>query len=254
MTLSSNAAMVKLRPYVGEHGVVPPLSTLAKLWGYASKASAARVVTTLVKEFVLVRAPDGRLRPGPRFLTDISRSAERHDQIAKEWKHRWTAEGLAEAYDISTRITRLAQAIDDSARRTAARNGLTVGELLVLDVLYRMGPPFLCAPTTLTHHFALSLPGVAKRIRSLQRKGLIDRVPSDTDRRSLLVQLNPQGREKLEKAAETDMRAPHIQWVLGMGSSARTSLIATLRHALAEIEMPRPPRRKNGRESVADFE
>lgn len=246
MTLNSNVAMLKLRRYVGEHGVVPSLSALAKLWGYASKASAAQIVARLVEEKALMRAPDGRLCPGPGFLADVSRPAERHDRIAKEWKHRWSPDGLAEAYDLSTRITRLAEAINDSARRTAARNGLTVGELLVLDVLYRMGAPFRCAPTTLTHHFALSLPGVAKRIRALQRKGLIDRIPSDTDRRSLLVQLNEHGREKLEKAAETDMQAPHIQWAMGMGSAARAGMIATLRHALGEIEGLPGTRRKSG--------
>src|SRR5215217_6176185 len=98
MTLNSDAAMAKLRPYVGEHGVVPSLSVLAKLWGYASKASAAQIVARLVEDKALVRAPDSRLCPGPAFLTDVSPTLERHDRIAKEWKHRWSADGLGEAY------------------------------------------------------------------------------------------------------------------------------------------------------------
>lgn len=228
----------RLRAYVGEHGIVPSLSVLARLWGYSSKASSARIVNWLVEDGALVRAPEGRLRPGPTFLAD-SREMDLHDRIASRWKDCWSPHALAEAYDLSIRVTRVAQAMNESSRRTAARNGLTVGELLVLDVLYRMGPPFRCAPTALKHHFALTLPGVGKRIANLHRQGLIDRVSSQEDRRSRLVQLNEKGRKRLEKAAEMDLESPHIQWAMGLGRAARATLIDTLRHALIEIEAPR---------------
>ncbi len=235
MSLTREAALLAIRPYVSEHGVVPSLSTLARLWGYASKASAAQIVKNLVEDGALIRTPAGRLRPGPDFYTPAGGS-DRQERIVHLWRDRWQAEGLAEAYDVVTRITRLSEEMRDCAREMAALSGLTVGELLVLDVLYRLGSPYRCAPTELRHHFALTLPGIGKRIASLERQGLIHRVRSERDRRSLLVQLTQAGRIRLEEASRRDMQAPHIRWAAQLGPATRAGLIDLLRQALAEIE------------------
>jgi DNA-binding MarR family transcriptional regulator len=226
----------KLRQYVAEHGAIPSVAGLAALWGYASKSAAAKVVSKLIEAGVLARAPGGRLRQGAKFAVAASEPIDDLDRAASQWKDQWRPTALAESYDLIARITRLARVIDESARKVAAQNGLTVGELLVLDVLMRLGPPHRCAPTALKRHFVLTLAGVGKRVDSLHGKGLIDRVPSECDGRSLLVALTDKGKNLLERAANSDMAAPHIAWAMGMGSTERARLMDILRHAQHEIE------------------
>lgn len=240
------AQLRALRGYVAEHGIVPSLAHMARLWGYASKTSAARIVRDLVRDGILVRTPAGRLREGPEFAAALPPAAARQEAIARAWKVHWQPDALAEAYDIATRFSRIAQLIDQHARRTAQLNGLTVGELLVLDVLHRMGPPYTCAPTMLRHHFALTLPGVGKRLANLQRQGLIDRVASRTDKRSLLVALNDRGRARLEQAALSDVGTPHIRWAMELGNAQREGLIRVLRSAAAAIETDCAPAPRRG--------
>jgi len=226
----------RLRAYVGEHGTVPSMAGLARLWGYASKSSAARIALELVATGVLARAPGGRLRPGPRFAVAAPEPIDDLDRAASQWKDQWLPSSLAESYDLVARITRLARLIDESARKVAAINDLTVGELLVLDVLMRLGPPHRCAPTALKNHFILSLGGVGKRVDRLHKLGLVDRVPSEADGRSLLVALNDKGRALLERAAKTDTEAPHIAWAMQIGSADRAVLMDMLRHGQHQIE------------------
>ncbi len=86
-----------------------------------------------------------------------------------------------------------------------ARHGVDTGEFDVLTTLMRSGPPYALRPTELFRSLMISSGGLTDRLNRLQKGGLISRPPSPGDRRSLLVQLTPEGRDKVEAAFREDM-------------------------------------------------
>ncbi len=224
-----------LRKQYAACGIIPSLSALADLWGFASKSSASRVVAELVTEGFLQFTAGRRLRPGPRFA-----AAPDTGDVVDAAVARW-AEGYDEApvraYDLTARILRLARSIEHGVGREAARFGLKAGELLVLDALYRLGPPFTITPTSLKKHFLITLAGIAKRLERLTELGLIDRCADAQDRRRVLVRLNLKGQKLLARIVAADHAAPHIAWALGLASEEREMLSALLRRAQQQIDM-----------------
>lgn len=86
-----------------------------------------------------------------------------------------------------------------------ARHGLDVGEFDVLTSLMRAGAPYRLRPTELFTQLMISSGGLTDRLARLERAGLVTRVPSETDARSLLVELTPTGRARTETAFREDM-------------------------------------------------
>jgi len=131
---------------------------------------------------------------------------------------------------------RLAWAIQAGIERNAALEGLAAGELLVLDALYRVGPPYQATPTSLKNYFLISLAGVGKRVDRLQRMGLVDRLRDPRDGRSMLVQLNEKGREVLGRLVEADRHAPHIAWSNRLSPADQALLSRLLRQAQQDVD------------------
>ncbi|MBD9367499.1 MarR family transcriptional regulator [Xanthomonas sp. XNM01] len=75
----------------------------------------------------------------------------------------------------------------------AARFELHRGEFDVLATLRRSGAPYALTPTGLYESLMLSSGAMTSRLDRLERKGLIERMPSPEDRRSILVRLTPAG-------------------------------------------------------------
>lgn len=221
-----------LRTYHREHGTIPPLAALARLWGYASKSSASRIVSEMVADGFLAAAPGRRLRPGPAFDQDDSDPVD----LAVEQGTQGYPQGPSRAYDLTVRVLRLARSIEAGMARVTAHHGLNVGELLVLDALYRLGPDRAIAPTALRRHFLLSLAGLGKRVDRLERLGLLDRMPDEKDGRSTLISLNAAGRDVLRQCAEDDRAEPHIRWAIELPETQKSALHAILKLAQRRID------------------
>lgn len=214
------------------------MAALADLWGFASKSSAARVVEVLLAEGFLERAPGRRLRPGPAFASPAGPDwGDLVDEAVSQWVRSY-GEDPGRGYELTSRILRLAWAIQAGIERNSALEGLTAGEVMVLDALYRVGPPYQATPTALKNYFLISLAGVGKRVEHLHRMGLVDRVRDPHDRRSLLVQLNSKGRAALQRLVEVDRVAPHIAWSNRLSAADQAMLSRLLRAAQHEIEAP----------------
>lgn len=82
----------------------------------------------------------------------------------------------------------------------AAQFELHQGEFDVLATLRRSGSPYAMTPTDLHEGLMLSSGAMTSRLDRLERKGLIERVPAPTDRRSTLVRLTPAGLALIDKA------------------------------------------------------
>lgn len=210
--------------HVADHATVPSMAGLARLWGFASKSAAARRVDRMIAAGLLEWSTDRRLRPGPALVAErgardggdrggVAHTPDLLDQAVDRWSQGYEPE-LTGAYEVVVRLRRLVQAIEAGMTRAAATEGLSAGEVQVLDALFRAGPPHRIAPTELKRLFFISLAGVAKRVDRLHALGLVDRVPNPDDGRGLLVQLNPRGRAVLKRLVELDRTAPHIVWPL----------------------------------------
>lgn len=81
----------------------------------------------------------------------------------------------------------------------AAQFELHQGEFDVIATLRRSGNPYAMTPTDLHEGLMLSSGAMTSRLDRLERKSLIERVPSPNDRRSTLVRLTPAGLALIDK-------------------------------------------------------
>lgn len=235
---SLEACRVLLEAHYAGHRTIPSMAGLARLWGYASKSSAARRVDELIEAGILLWSPDRRLAPGPSFrmvlsedeieipagsLGGISALETAQSAWRDEYGHR-----LARSYSMTARLLRLARSMEQHMARSAAKEGLTSGDVLLLDVLHRVGPPHRIAPTALKHYFLMSLAGVSKRVDRLEALGFIERIPNPEDRRGLFIQLTTSGRDALSRLAAADQNAAQIVWPLALSETQYQTMIDSL--------------------------
>jgi len=232
MALDRDAIRDRLRAHYAQHGAIPPLAALAALWGFASKSSAARIVAELIAGGVLAPAPGRRLRPGPAFGGD---APDPPDGAVDRWRAH-DPEAPIRSYDVISRILHLARSIEAGVARASAREGINAGELMVLDALYRVGPPHGITPTALRRHLLLSLAGVGKRVDRLTARGLVERVPDARDRRSQLVRLSETGRALLDRAVAAEAREAHVRWAIELSPEERAVMLRVLRRAQQRID------------------
>lgn len=109
-----------------------------------------------------------------------------------------------------------------------ARHGIDAGELDVLNTLRRSGAPYRLTPTELYRTLMISSGGLTDRLTRLEKAGLIRRLPGETDKRSLLVELTKAGRDKAEAAFREDM-ALEKQQIAGLSKAERKQLAELLR-------------------------
>lgn len=238
-----------LEAHFQRHGTIPSMAGLAKLWGYASKSSAARRVTALIADGVLEWSPDRRLRPGPAFDgTSKTQSApesfqrratrpddDRIDDAVESWASDYPPE-LVRSYAMTARVMRLAKTMETHLGNSAATEGLTVGEVLLLDTLFRVGPPHRLAPTALKKHFLISLAGVAKRVDRLDTLGMVERLANPDDKRGSFVQLSEKGLATLARLTEMDRSAPYIMWPATLSDNEYRIMLEGLKKAQAVMD------------------
>ena len=142
---------------------------------------------------------------------------------------------MAEAYSVTVRFVTVAALIEREFRKESRALGLNAGEMLVLDALRRLGPPYESSPAQLKDRFLISFAGIGKRFERLVQHGYVVRHVSQLDRRSQVVRLTSTGLELLRNGFR-NRHAPHIQALLALPAAERKQLTATLRRLQKEIE------------------
>lgn len=102
--------------------------------------------------------------------------------------------------DLVTRLTRVAQLINQRIDELAAEYGVHRGEGDVLFTLRRSGPPYRLSPTRLAESLLVTSGTMTNRLDRLEQRGMITRIPNPNDRRSLDVELTEQGRKLVDEA------------------------------------------------------
>ena len=99
------------------------------------------------------------------------------------------------------RLLAVAHLVADGHERAARRGAdAAAADVEVLFALCRGGPPFRAMPSRLATALLVPGPTMTSRLDRLEHRGLVRRVPSSTDRRSVVVELTEAGRRLADEA------------------------------------------------------
>lgn len=121
-------------------------------------------------------------------------------------------------------LSRAHAALSAAAEEEAARHGLTVGELDVLDALRRAGP---LAVGELQRRVRVSSGGATYLVSRLEARGLVERRGDPLDRRARYAVLTPAG-EEAAAAAQSAFTERMRRAGSGLGKKDRRALVELL--------------------------
>ena len=116
--------------------------------------------------------------------------------------------------------------------------GLSRGEFDVLTALRRAGAPQ--TPGSLRTVTLVSAAAITKRIATLQKSGLIDRLPNPADGRGALISLTPEG-VRVTDEAFPEVLAIERRLLAGLSPAQHARAVTSLRQILASAERPDLP-------------
>lgn len=104
------------------------------------------------------------------------------------------------------RLSRLAGVMGAAMGRSFAAHDLDGAQFDVLATLRRSDPGRGLTPAELAQSSMVTSGAVSQRLDKLERRGLVERVPSRTDRRAVRVTLTPLGQEVIDAALPAHVR------------------------------------------------
>jgi DNA-binding MarR family transcriptional regulator len=154
------------------------------------------------------------------------------DRIVEQWaRERPDLDTMAMA--VFGRIYRLAKVSGDEVEKAYARYGIGRPEFDVLATLRRSGAPHQLSPGALAGSMMLSSGGTTARLDRLEKAGLVERVPSPSDRRSVLVRLTERGHAIIDDAVAAGL-AEQTRLLSHLSPAQVRQLSNLLREALAD--------------------
>jgi DNA-binding MarR family transcriptional regulator len=161
------------------------------------------------------------------------------DRILRQWQR--------ERPDLDTspmgvigRVSRLSRQLEQRLDPVFARHGLEQGLFDVLATLRRSGEPYRMRPADLATSVMLTSSGITKRLDRLEASGLVVRHPDPQDRRGLLIELTPAGRELVDTALADHVAAEH-QLLAALTPDDRNRLAGLLRILLLGLPATASP-------------
>lgn len=132
------------------------------------------------------------------------------------------------------RINRCAALLQQKLETAFARFDLSMWEFDMLAALRRSGEPSL-SPTELFSTLMVTSGTMTHRLKRLETRGFIERVPNAQDARSMLVKLTESGRELIDRAVEEHIENER-QILLGLSANALSELDNSLSAFLRTLE------------------
>ena len=137
---------------------------------------------------------------------------------------------------VAGRLFRVARRLDAAVEEVfAGRHGLQPGWFDLLSSLRRAGEPYQLSPTQLSQAVMLSSGGMTKRLDRMEDDDLVRRRPDPNDRRAMLVELTPKGREVIDAAIE-DHIANEERLLAGLSAAEQRTLERLLRKLMLHLE------------------
>lgn len=126
------------------------------------------------------------------------------------------------------RISRLERRIRPHLRDVFISHGLESWEFDVLATLRRSGAPYRLSAGQLLRSMMITSGTMTNRIDHLEERGFIRRVDDPNDRRVVLVELTPDGLNKIDEALP-DHAANEAELLQALTTQEKQQLVALLR-------------------------
>lgn len=157
------------------------------------------------------------------------RQADAVDAILEQWR-RERPDLDVSLMGVIGRIKRCEALLQRKLNATFATFGMTSWEFDVLATLRRSGAPYGLAPTTLFSTLMVTSGTMTHRLKGLEARGLVQRLPHSDDARSMLVQLTAEGLALINRAVEA-----HVENERQILAPMKPSELATLDARLARL-------------------
>lgn len=156
------------------------------------------------------------------------------DAIVEAWR-RERPDLDVEPLHVFSRVSRLARLLDLDRTSAFARHELEGWEFDVLSALRRAGEPYQLSPGRLVQETLVTSGTMTNRIDRLATKGWVERLPSPTDRRGVIVRLTQVGQAAVD-AAMADLLSREGELLDDMSTDERAALTRALKRLLAPFE------------------
>jgi len=163
----------------------------------------------------------------------MSQGTDWADELLKGWTA-LQPDFDARAYEVTSRVARLALHIGRHQEEVFGRFGLNRGDVGVLSAL-RIAENNRLSPTQLFKGLMLSSAGITSRLDRLEERGLVRRERHPNDRRGVLVELTDEGRVVLEQAVRANTDAER-ELMTGLDAAEARQLAELLKKMLAALE------------------
>jgi len=159
----------------------------------------------------------------------VKRPADAVDVILEQWRRERPDLDVSPMATIG-RIKRCAALLQRKLDEVFAAFGMTNWEFDVLATLRRSGKPYSLAPTALFSALMITSGTMTHRLKGLETRGLVRRLPNRDDARSVLVQLTPGGLALINRAVEA-----HVGNEQRILASIKPSDLAVLNARLSQL-------------------
>lgn len=156
------------------------------------------------------------------------------DAIVEAWR-RERPDLDVEPLHVFSRVSRLARLLDLDRTSAFARHELEGWEFDVLSALRRAGEPYQLSPGRLVQETLVTSGTMTNRIDRLATKGWVERLPSPSDRRGVIVRLTKGGQAAVD-AAMADLLTRESDLLDDMSADERAALTGALRRLLTPFE------------------
>ena len=156
------------------------------------------------------------------------------DQIVDAWRRERPDLDVSPLHVLS-RISRLARRLDLDRAQAFAQHQLEGWEFDVLSALRRSGAPYELSPGQLIRQTLVTSGTMTNRVDRLAQRGLVERSPSPTDRRGVIVRLTTAGQRTVD-AAMSDLLLRERTLLAELSDEDRDELAGMLRRLLGPLE------------------
>ena len=156
------------------------------------------------------------------------------DEILAQWKKE-RPDLDASPMGILGRVARLQKYILKSLEGVFNDHGLNAGEFDVLATLRRSGKPYQLTPTELYNSMMVSSGTMTNRVDKLEKRGLVERLADERDRRGTLISLTDKGLDIIEKVVTAHVETGH-HILSALEKAEIEKLAALMRQLLVSME------------------
>ena len=162
---------------------------------------------------------------------------DRVDSILEQWASE-RPDLDASPIGIFGRISRIDRLFEQSMAEFLRPYGLTLGLFDVMAALRRNGEPFQAKPSELAAMTMLTSGGMTGRVDQLEKLSLVRRVPDPDDRRVMMAQLSPEGRELIDRlmGEHLERERARLEWLQDGESEEFAGYLRKLEASLRSLD------------------